>query len=103
MGHIGRLKFIEFSNRHWMIRLGPLVLRLTALARNERRAVERKIPLPLSVGAKPAQSEKRNKWRGPHEVGRRPFMPDSTLNRLRSDAPSRGRVIAVPPAGGHIL
>jgi len=32
-----------------------LILRLTAVARNERRAVERKIPLPLSVGAKPDQ------------------------------------------------
>ena len=33
-----------------------MVLRLTAVARNERRAVERKIPLPLSVGAKSAQA-----------------------------------------------
>ena len=33
-----------------------MVLRLTAVARNERRAVERKIPVPLSIGAKPAQA-----------------------------------------------
>ena len=33
-----------------------VVLRLTAAARNERRAVERKIPLPFQRGAKPAQA-----------------------------------------------
>ena len=32
-----------------------VVLRLTAAARNERRAVERKIPLPFQRGAKPDQ------------------------------------------------
>jgi hypothetical protein len=35
--------------------LALLVLRLTAAARNERRAVERKIPLPFQRGAKPDQ------------------------------------------------
>jgi len=75
-----------------------MVLRLTAVARNERRAVERKIPLPLSVGAKPDQERNGINGGDPELVeGRRPFMPDSTLNRLRSDAPRVEGLSPSPP------
>src|ERR1700686_5009838 len=56
--------------------------RLTAAARNERSAVERKIPLPPKRGAKPDQERNKINGRGPPPAGRMPFMSDSTLIRL---------------------
>ena len=55
--------------------------RLTAVARNERSAVERKIPLPSQRGAKPDQERNEINGRGPPSAGRMPFMSDSTLSR----------------------
>src|SRR5271165_6312517 len=55
--------------------------RLTAAARNERSAVERKIPLPSQRGAKPDQERNEINGRGPPPAGRMPFMSDSTLSR----------------------
>ena len=47
-----------------------MVLRLTAVARNERRAVERKIPLPSQRGAKPDQERNEINGRGPASGGK---------------------------------
>src|SRR3984893_10921472 len=55
--------------------------RLTVAARNERSAVERKIPLPPKRGAKPDQERNEINGRGPPPAGRMPFMSDSTLIR----------------------
>ena len=47
-----------------------MVLRLTAVARNERRAVERKIPLPSQRGAKPDQERNEINVQGPASGGK---------------------------------
>ena len=48
-------------------------LRLTVGARNERRAVERKIPLLTQRGAKPDQKRNEINGRGPPPAGRMPL------------------------------
>jgi hypothetical protein len=80
-----------------------LILRLTAVARNERRAVERKIPLPLSVGAKPDQERNGINGGDPELVeGEEAVYAGFDLEQASLRRSPRGRVIAVP-AGGHIL
>src|ERR1700680_800927 len=76
---------------------------LTAVARNERRAVERKIPLPLSVGAKPDQERNGINGGDPELVeGEWAVYAGFDRDQPPLRRPPRGRVIAVP-AGGHIL
>jgi hypothetical protein len=58
------------------------LLRLIAVARNERRAVERKIQLPSPARSEACSREKRNKWQGPASGGKDAVA--ATKNRPRS-------------------